>query len=220
MHDDQSILEVCSNLQVLVPALGEAVARDQGTADEERVSAASVVPSLPVNTDVLTAVREVRDRLPALRHAAIVALGEWQKGRPYGTPEAALDHIPVLHNRLRARGLVHVAENLAQGTEAVLRVVQLALGLRTLDRPLGEPCPVHDEAIVGLVTPGDIGYLEYDHLDAQGRPVQPRVRWIRTEAVLCRHCGTSWSPGQYLLLGRMIKEAAARRRAAREGEAA
>ncbi len=217
MHDDRSILEVCETLDVLLPALGEAVARDQGAADEERVSASSVVPSLPVNTDVLAAVREVRDRLPALRYAAQVALGE---KRPLGTPEGALRHIPVLHERLRGRGLVHVAENLAQGTEAVLRLVQLALGLRTLDKPLGEPCPVHDEAIVGLVTPGDIGYLEYDHLDAQGRPVQPRVRWIHTEAVLCRHCGTSWSPGQYVLLGRRIKEAAARRRAAREGDAA
>ena len=37
------------------------------------------------------------------------------------------------------------------------------------------------------------------------------VTWRHVEAVLCRHCGTTWAPPQYLLPGRLLRHADKRR---------
>ncbi|MEO3928845.1 transposase [Micromonosporaceae bacterium B7E4] len=85
-----------------------------------------------------------------------------------------------------ARGAVQEADRLAGRVHDWLGTVKAVLGLKVPDRKLPEFCPVHDDPLTQLVTPGAEGWI------IPGRD-GPTVRWRRTEAVLCRHCGTSWA---------------------------
>ena len=81
-----------------------------------------------------------------------------------------------------------------------MRLAKRALGLRTPDIPLGLDCPHHEEA-AGLVAAGSEGFLRR----ARDGLV---VEWEHAARVFCPLCGASWGPGEWLLLGQMLKETA------------
>lgn len=200
-----------AELLMLYPHLGPALERDQGAADEERVSGSGAL-RLPVNADVLEALRLVAGELvPLIRWAAGV-IGEPLPGR--GHVDIAIRHLPRIHERMLVTAASIEADALAAGVRRTLRRIQLALGLRTLDRHLGQFCPLHDDPLSELIVPGDEGILSYRRVNLAGQPIAPTVEWRRSDCALCRHCRAAWQPGQYLLLGKLLREADSRRLAA------
>lgn len=201
-----------TELLILWPHLAQALARDAGTPEGERVSGDAGVFGLPLNADVLQAMTVLDDEVPHLARWAAAVVAE----QPLADQALVtqLRHFPRLHERMLVTAAVQEAAQLAAGVRAMLRRVKLALGLRTRDRPLGHFCPLHDDALCELVAPGDEGALVYQRLDRQGQPIAPTVEWVRSDRALCRHCGASWAPSQYLLLGRLLREADTRRVAA------
>lgn len=205
-YDRQRLADHVQELRILAPALSEALERDQGAPTGERVSSSAGL-ALPINADVLQALRTLNRGLPAVTQRAAEVLGEAFVARDIA---GHLRHLARLHERLLAVAAVDEAVRLVVGVDAVLFAVKLAIGLRLPDRPIGHDCPMHDQDRTELVKPGDIGYLRYDRLVA-GVPVAPTVTWVPADVVLCRTCAGSWVPAQYDLLSRMIGEALQRR---------
>lgn len=212
-HDAQQLSDNLGELSILLPALREALQRDQGGGDTERVHTSNGHLSLPLNGEVLIALRTLDAQVPAMVYRAASVLGE-----PTSTTrsiEGHLLHIPRLHERLLATAAQAEAVRLAKSLAYVLRETKLAIGLLIRDRGIGHECPLHDADRVELVVPGDVGHLQYRRLVA-GVPEAPQVSWLHTDAIVCRICDASWVPAQYMLLGRMLIEAQQRR----AGEAA
>lgn len=201
---------------VLWPELAAALERDQGATAGEKVATSGSMPRAPVNVDVLRAIEQLHNEIPATARWCAAVLGESPLGRDIPT---LLRHIPRWHQRMSTRDAVADAAALAGLVWRWRAMAKSALGLLVPDRRLGQFCPGHDEHLVELVTPGDEGWLRWDRVDEAGRPVRASVTWTHTEAVLCRHCGTAWAPAQYLLLGRLLRDADRRRvRAGREAD--
>lgn len=206
-----ALIDDVTELLILWPHLAGALERDQGAAEAERVSGDAGAFGLPVNADVLEALR--------LLHLDVPVLAQWAAGviaEPY-LPRSVDDHIrhfPRFHERMLVTAAIQEAARLAAGVHSLLRQVKLAIGLRTVDRRLGQYCPLHDEPLRELIAPGDEGVLRYRRLDRAGQPIAPAVEWRRSDCALCRHCGAAWEPSQYLLLGRLLREADTRRLAA------
>lgn len=209
-----ALVDEVTELIILWPHLAGALERDAGAAADERVSGTTGGFGLPVNADVLEALRILGGELPVLATWAAEVVAEHPVARPIADH---LRHLPRLHERMLATGAVVEAGQLAARLHAMLRTVKLAVGLRTADRPLGHPCPLHDDPQHPLVVPGDEGVLRYRRLDRAGQPVAPAVEWRRNDTTLCRHCGAAWQPSQYLLLGRLLREADRRREAVSGG---
>lgn len=205
-----ALVDDVTELLILWPHLADALERDSGTADAERVSGGGAF-GLPVNADVLEALRVLCRDVPEIAMDAAGVVGEPPMHR--AVPQH-LAHFPRLHERMLVTAAVTEAGQFAARVHALLRLVKIAIGLRTADQRLGQYCPLHDAPLRELVAPGDEGVLRYRRLDREGRPVAPAVEWRRSDSVLCRHCGASWTSGQYLLLGRMLREADLRRLAA------
>lgn len=197
-----------AELLILIPHLDLALERDAGTSGEPTSGGADPAFRLPVNADVLAAVHTLDRRVPSLARWAADACAEPHLGRPI------IDHVrhfPRWHERMLVTAAQHEAEHFAGEVADTLRYVKLALGLRTPDRRLGRPCPMHDEPIYGLITPGSVATLRYSRLDAEGQPIGVAVDWAHDPSAVCRLCGASWHPSQYLMLGRLMREADARR---------
>lgn len=201
------LVDDTTELLILWPHLGAALERDAGTPDGEKVSGTGAF-GLPLNADVLQALERLNREVPALAFWAMRVVAETPAQRDI---ETHLKHFPRLHERMLVTAAVHEAGQFAARVHDLVRHVKLAIGLRTRDRRLGHYCPLHDEPLCELVAPGDKGTLRYRCLDQQGQPVAPAVEWSRTDCALCRHCGASWAPSQYLLLGRLLREADTRR---------
>ncbi|WP_431881558.1 hypothetical protein [Micromonospora chalcea] len=189
-----------AELLLLVPALDAALHRDAGTGDDER-SGSSVTPGLPVNTDVLACMATLHGEVPATARWVSRLLGEPMIDR---TLVGHLGHLVRWHDRLTATNATAEATQLVANVERWLRSARRVLGLSTPDRRLPEYCPVHDDPLTQLVVPGDEGWL------AKVRGGYT-VGWHRAEYVRCRHCGTTWAPGQYATLGRQLRDADRRR---------
>lgn len=204
-----ALVDEVTELLILWPHLAAALERDAGSAQDERVSGGGGF-GLPVNADVLHALHLLETDLPDLAAwaAEIVAEAPVKRG-----VEGHLRHLPRLHERMLVTAAVPEAAHLAARLHALLRLVKIAVGLRTADRPLGQPCPLHDDPLTQLLIPGDEGVLRYRRLDRDGQPVAPAVEWMRSDCTLCRHCEAAWAPSQYLLLGRLLREAESRRTA-------
>lgn len=200
-----------AELLILIPHLAYALERDAGSATDERVSGSSVA-GLPINADVLVVAVAVAAEVPVLTAWACRVVAE----QALTSVEVAtqLRHLPRLHERMLATAATEQAARLALALARLRRRVKFALGLRTADRRLGQYCPLHDDPLRELVAPGGEAYLRYRALDAAGRPIAPVVDWQRPECTLCRHCGATWVSAQYLLLGRLLRQADARRVAA------
>lgn len=206
-----ALVDDVTELLILWPHLAAALERDQGAAEAEKVSGDAGMFGLPVNADVLDALRILGEQVPALASWAAGIVAEPATSR---TVDNHLRHFPRFHERMLVTAAVTEAAELAAGVHAMLRQVKLAVGLRTVDRRLGQYCPLHDDPLRELIAPGDEGELCYRRLDRAGQPIAPTVTWRRSDCALCRHCGAAWEPSQYLLLGRLLRDADTRRLAA------
>lgn len=205
-----ALVDDVTELEILWPHLEGALERDAGAAEAERVSGGGGW-GLPVNADVLQALQVIGRELPDLLSWAAEVVAEPPTARDV---PGHLRHLPRLHERMLVTAAAAEAGQLAARVHGLNRVVKLAVGLRTADRELGHLCPLHDDPLGALVVPGDEGVLRYRGLDRAGRPVAPSVEWRRSVCTLCRVCGASWAPGQYMLLGRLLMDAQWRREAA------
>lgn len=204
-----ALVDNVTELVILWPHLAAALERDAGAAEGERVSGrADPAFALPVNADVLGALTTLSAEVPALAYWAAGVVAEQPEVRSI---EGHLRHVPRWHERMLVTAAVDEAGQLAASLRAMLRTVKLSLGLRTADRPLGQYCPLHDEPLRELIAPGNEATLRYSLLDRQGQPLGVAVEWTRHDAAKCRFCGASWAPSQYLMLGRLMREADARR---------
>lgn len=201
-------------LAILWPALDDALARDQGATDGDKVSAAGIVPAAPVNADVLSTMTAVGVELRLTAAWAASVIGGAYVDRE---PVDQFRHAPCWHHQMMATGATLDAEALAGTLARWLRAVKLALRLAEPDRRLGQYCPRHDAPLVELVAPGADAAITWTRI-VGGRPLDPRVDWRRTVGVFCRHCEALWQPGEYLALERELRIADARRLVA--GEAA
>jgi hypothetical protein len=207
--------DVVDELLVLWPALPDALPRDAGASSGERVSTTALVHTVPLNVDVAAVLTDLRRAIPEWTSWAATAAGL----SAASTVTGCLRQLPGIHDRLNTLGRTRDAEKLSKIADGWLGACRRALGLTRPDVPFGEYCPNHDDPLWPLATPGDVGQLRYDRLDARGRPVEPYVSWSRTELVLCRHCKAQWTPDRYMFLGRLIKQAKRAREAA-AGDAA
>lgn len=182
-HDEarQQLARHIAELEQLTPALRQAVQRDHTPAAGQRVTIGGTTLTLPVNLDVLRALDQV--------------------------PTGNLDRYLALYEQALSTGDQTAARRITRDVDHWRRLTKLALGLLHYDRPLGQPCPQHDEPLTELVALGDEGWLRHDR---HGH----FVTWTRDQRVWCRHCGTVWDHRQMLLLGRLLKWAAQRRTAA------
>lgn len=214
-----ALVDDVTELLILIPHLGLALERDAGTSGEPVSGGVDPAFRLPVNADVLAAVHTLDRRVPALARWAAEVIAEPPRGR------SIAEHVGQFarwHERMLVTAAHDEAAQLAAEVGETLRYVKLALGLRTPDRRLGRPCPMptHDDQPYELITPGSVATLRYNRLDRDGRPVGVAVDWVHNPSAVCRLCGASWHPAQYLMLGRLLREADARRyAAAREGAA-
>lgn len=198
-----------TELLILQPHLERALERDAGTSTEARVSGGTDPAfSLPVNADAFAALITLGSEVPALAYWAAGIVAEAPEVRSIN---GHLRHMPRWHERMLVTAAIDDAAHLAASLHAILRHVKLALGLRTADRPLGQFCPLHDVPLRELIAPGNEATLRYARLDRDGQPIDVAVEWTRHDAAECRYCGASWAPSQYLMLGRMMREADARR---------
>lgn len=191
----EQVVEQLVELAILLPALPDALPRDSGAGGGERVATTANVHTLPVNADVA----QVLIRLHGLDVRSL--------RRQVDQVFAAGDPGPIRRT--------------ANTVARCLGDARHALGLDRPNRALPGPrwCPDHDEPLEALVVPGDRGTLVYDRLDRRGKPIDPWIRWTRLDVVVCPHCGRTWTPTQYLWLGRLIKHADHRRAQAQAAQA-
>ena len=182
-----------AELAALMPALAAALERDTGPAGGHT----TITPGSVVNGDVLHAMITLRTEVPRAARRACETAGEPWAPRGMG---ACLRMLPRLSERLTAVGLPGEASAVEDAARRWLRVTKQALGLRTPDIPVGCPCPHHDLPLTGLVAAGSEGFLRRSRDGVT-------VEWEHPARVFCPWCGSSWGPGQWLMLGRMLQEA-------------
>lgn len=170
--------EHVAELHLLQPALRTALEHDHTPMPGNRVTTGGISLTLPVNADVHRALEEI----------------------PYGY----LHGYPADFQQAVSAGDLAVAKRISRDVDHWRRLAKRALGLLHYDRPLGQPCPQHDEPLTELVALGDEGWLIRDREGFY-------VRWHRDQRVWCRHCGSVWDTRQMLLLGRLLKWADQRR---------
>lgn len=206
-----------AEMLILWPHLDAALERDTGQSESGRISGGGAELGLPVNADVMLALVTLEREVPRMATWAAGVVAEPVIDRGIA---GHLQQLPRFHERMLVTAAVDEAAQLAAGVHAFSRGVKLAVGLRTPDVPLGQYCPLHDAPLRELVAPGAEGHLRYSCLDRTGQPVAPIVEWVRESAVACRHCRAAWSPVQYLMLSRLLREADTRRMAVNVDEGA
>lgn len=182
-----------AELAALMPALAAALERDTISGGGHT----AITPGSVVNGDVLHAMFTLEREIPAAAARARDAIGEPQQRQHI---MACLRQLPRLAARMHDLNLAAGAAMLEDDGRRWLRVTKQALGLRTPDIPVGLPCPHHDIPLTGLVAAGSEGFLRRSRDGVT-------VEWQHAARVFCPWCGVSWGPGQWLMLGRMLKEA-------------
>lgn len=213
----EQLADIIDELQVLWPALPIALPRDAGTSNGERVAVSENVHTVPLNTAVAAVITDLERNIPDWTRWAATTAGH---GAAFGNVNTCLRQLPAIHARLVALGRTRDAQRLADTAQRWLSAAREALGLDAPDTPFGEPCPRHDQPLTGLTRPGDVGHLHWTKLDRNGHPVDPTITWTHTDAVLCRHCDSIWTPDRYRWLARLIKQAKTERATAEAGDAA
>jgi hypothetical protein len=180
-----------AELAALLPCLAGALRRDNTTMGRSR----SVVPGVPVNSDVLHAMVTLHREVPDVTMAAAELAGEpWQRR----TIAACLTAIPRLGARLHDLAMVDAERDLERGVYRWTRVTKLALGLRTPDIPIGAPCPHCGHDGPGLMAVGSEGFMR-----RTGHGLA--VEWEHAGRVVCRECGAAWGVAEWPLLGRVLE---------------
>jgi len=210
MTDDlERLEEAAGQLLILYPRLTEALAKDQGNTDGR--SGGSVVPSIPVNPDVLDSIRDLATAIPqtdaAMRTALRFDRDEITPTRPV---KDCLTYADALWRRLHAHEeLKDQATDYARKMRSWLRTARLALGLATHPADIGHHCPFCDG---DLQLCGDEAQLhEPDDIEA--------ITWARGDLIYCPKCQREWPAPLWDTLGKLI-EAEAERRKKAEAEAA
>lgn len=201
MSDDLD--DTIAELILLWPALPTALPRDAGVQTGERVTTSENVHSIPLNADVAAVITDLTRQIPEW----VTWVAEATSGYATRSILGQLGQIPGFHHDLLQHGRTRDAERLATAAHSWLHRCRTALGLNRADRPIGEPCPNHDDPTTPLIQPGDTGHLRYTKLDANGHPIDAYIEWRRLEIVCCRHCDAVWTPSRYMLLGRLIRHA-------------
>lgn len=200
--DDLERLEAAAaQLLILYPRLTEALAKDQSQTDGRATG--SVVPSLPVNTDVLESIRKLSTAIPTVDAAMRTAL---QYHRDELTPTrpvtACLTYAGALWRRLDAHDELHDhATEYARTVRTWLRTARLALGLATPPKPIKQECPFCDG---DLHLCGDEAQLhEPDDVEA--------ITWERGDLIYCPGCQREWPAPLWDVLGQLIVAEAKRK---------
>lgn len=209
MTDDlERLEEAAGQLLILYPRLTEALAKDQGNTDGR--SGGSVVPSIPVNPDVLESIRDLAAAIPNTDAEMRAAL-QFNREEPVArrSPEACITFADALWRRLHAHPeLRDQATEYARTVRGWLRTARLALGLATHPKEIGHPCPFCDGP---LNLCGDEAELhEPDDIEA--------ITWARGDLIYCPKCQREWPAPLWDTLGKLI-EAEAKRKAEAEAEA-
>lgn len=197
--------DAVEELLVLWPKLHEALPRDVGVNDGERVSASSNVSASLVNQDVSGAIKLLRDEASPAAMEARTVLGEPGDAQPV---ERTIESLGILYRRLAARGYVGEARKLAASVVHWHRVARSAIGLSRRPTPLqgdgrAVHCPLHDAPLVTLRHRGDEGTL-----DETARGDREAIRWRSGGGLYCplRECAGGWGPGEFAFLGRLVSE--------------
>lgn len=197
--------DAVEELLVLWPKLHEALPRDAGGNDSERVRASANVFAALVNQDVSGAIKLLRDEASPAAMEARTVLGEPGDAQPV---ERTVESLGILYRRLAARGYVGEARKLAASVLHWRRVARTAIGLSRRATPLqgdGRPifCPLHDAPLVTLRHRGDEGTL-----DETARGDREAIRWRSGGGLYCplRGCNGEWGPGEFAFLGRLVAE--------------
>ena len=187
------IQDACKALTTLIPALTPALPKDQGHTRTTQPNG-----SVPFNPDVMHAIVTVEQEIPDTTTKARAAIGEPATGFRPALAEC-LRQLPRLHNRLLNLNHATEAAELERAAAYWVRVTKNALGLRTPDIPIGYPCPYH-QPFTGLLAAGAEGFLRPG---AAGTTVE----WAHAATIYCPHCGTSWGPSEWMMLGRILEQA-------------
>lgn len=193
--DDLERLEAASTqLLILYPRLAEALAKDQAQTDGR--PAGSVVPSIPVNPDVLESIRNLATAIPNTDAEMRTAL-QFDHAQPIGkrTVNDCLTNADALWRRLHAHPeLRGHATEYARTMRSWLRTARLALGLATPPKEIGHDCPFCDGK---LNLCGDEAELhEPDDIEA--------ITWERGDLIYCADCQREWPAPLWDALGRLI----------------
>lgn len=187
-HTVTDLTAACNDLERWLPALAEALARDNTATTG---SGHSVVAASVVNPDVLHAMITLATEIPAATKAAAALTGENWPRRPLAT---CLRALPRFTERLKTRQLPGAAKEIEHQIAYWTSITKYALGLRLPDTPIGYNCPLHDEPFP-LVAVGAEGELT-DRMN---------VIWQHAGIITCRHCDAEWPATQWLMLGRMLE---------------
>lgn len=201
--------DAIEELLTLWPKLQDALPRDVGTVDGERVTTTAEVSTVLVNLDVSKAITLLRDEASPAEMEARTVLGEPGDEQPM---ERTLESLGILYRRLAGRGYIGQARKLATSVLHWHRVARTAIGLSRRATPLqgdGRPvhCPLHDAPLVTLRRRGDEGTL-----DETARGDREAIRWRSGGGLYCplRECAGEWGPGEFPFLGRLVAEQRAR----------
>lgn len=206
----EQFADTIDELQVLWPALPIALPRDAGTSNGERVATSEQVHTVPLNVEVAAVITDLERTVPDWTRWAASAAG---LGAPPSHVDGCLRQLAGIHTRLTTLRRTRDAARLAATAQRWLSAARKALGLDAPDEPFGEYCPRHDDPLVGLKRPGDIGHLHWTKLDRNGHPVDAWVSWMHIDVVICRHCDSVWTPDRYRFLFRLLKQAKTEREA-------
>lgn len=195
--------DAVTELLALYPQLASALERDSGASEGERVTTSTNVHVLPVNLDVLAAVKMLHEQAWAAAHEARVHLAE---PGDMVSLTGTIASTAILYRRLVGQGKPAQARHLAGQVFRWHRTVRAAIGLTLRDRPLRGTdgpvcCPLHDDPLTQLQQVGDEG-----HIDAEAAGDREAITWQRGGGLYCRHCGGGWGPGEYAFLGRLVGE--------------
>lgn len=197
--------DAVNELLVLWPQLANALERDAGASENERVTTTTTVTGVPVNVDVLYAIEMLQKETWWLAASARSVLHEPGTARSI---EDAINSCAILYRRLVGRGYEAEAYQLAQIVLRWRYFARTAIGLSRRAKPLqgdGEPvfCPLHDSPLIQLRLRGDEGTLD---LAAKGS--REAITWRRGGGLYCplKGCDGAWGPSEYAFLGRMVAE--------------
>lgn len=181
------LTEACADLERWLPALTDALQRDNApTGRSSSVTAAGVV-----NPDVLHALITLARQIPATTRTAAELCGEnWPPKRPLTT---CLRQLPRFAARLENLQLPNAARDIDHHVSHWLSITKYALGLRLPDTPIGYNCPLHDDPSP-LVAVGAEGTIT----------TTMNVIWQQGGLITCRSCGAEWPATQWLHLGRIL----------------
>lgn len=201
--------DAVNELLLLWPQLAHALQRDAGTSENERVTTSASVHTLPMNMDVLGAIRILQQETWPAALEARTLLNE--PGAFRGTTKT-IESCAILYRRLVGRGYDTEARELARIVLRWQHVTRTAIGLSRRAKPLhgdGEAvfCPLHDAPLVQLRLRGDEGTVNQDT-----RGNREAITWRSGGGLYCPHkgCRGEWGPSEFPFLGRLVAEQRAR----------